>query len=318
MSRNHSVTKLIALLCALVAGTAEAVQRAHVASYGLDSNTSFSCSVANPCRFFQAATTVVDPNGEVVVLDSAGYGAVILTQSISLVAPSGVYAGISVFPGATGITIATAGIKVVLRGLTINSQGGSAGVMMTAGDSLSIENSVISNFSNGNGILVDTPAKVSVIDTVLRNNISGILLQGGAVADISRASIHAAAGGSGIQIYGVTPGTVTTAVISDSTISFNVPLSSGSIGIHAYSTVSNANVRVAVIRSAVADGSHGIVSQAGPSGFTLLAVSKSMATGNAFGFFQSGASAFFETLGNNTVQQNTNNSSGTITAVTPL
>ena len=86
------------LLSVLVGGRADAVQRAHVATYGLNSNTSFNCSVANPCRFFQAATSVVDPNGEVVVLDSGGYGAVTLTQSISLIAPPGVYAGISVLP----------------------------------------------------------------------------------------------------------------------------------------------------------------------------------------------------------------------------
>ena len=100
MFRTYSVALLFALLSALVGGRAEAVQRAHVATYGLDSNTSSGCSVANPCRFFQAATTVVDPNGEVVVLDSGGYGAVVLTKSISLIAPTGVYAGISAFPGA--------------------------------------------------------------------------------------------------------------------------------------------------------------------------------------------------------------------------
>ena len=93
----------IAVATTFISLQAQAVHRTHVATYGLDSNTSFGCSVANPCRFFQAATAVVDPNGEVVVLDSGGYGAVALTKSISLIAPTGVYAGISVFPGSAGV-----------------------------------------------------------------------------------------------------------------------------------------------------------------------------------------------------------------------
>ena len=83
MFRTRFAVTLVVLGSTLFTGHAAAVQRAHVATYGLDSNTSFSCDAAHPCRFFQAATTVVDPNGEVVVLDSGGYGAVTITKSLS-------------------------------------------------------------------------------------------------------------------------------------------------------------------------------------------------------------------------------------------
>jgi hypothetical protein len=45
---------------------------------------------------------------------------------VTITAPPGVYAGISVFPATNGVDIATAGISVALVGLTINGQGGFA------------------------------------------------------------------------------------------------------------------------------------------------------------------------------------------------
>ena len=57
-----------------------------------------------------------------------------VSQAVSIVAPSGVYAGISVFTGA-GVTVSGApGDKITLRGLTINALGGTSGVSFTSGD----------------------------------------------------------------------------------------------------------------------------------------------------------------------------------------
>lgn len=295
------VVSSFALLCALVAGQAEAVQRAYVASYGLDTNTSFGCDVARPCRFFQAATTVVDPNGEVVVLDSGGYGAVTLTQSIALIAPNGVYAGISVFLGATfaGVTIATPGINVVLRGLTINNQGGVSGVYMTAGASLSVENCVIANFSNGYGITVYGAAKVSVVDTLLRNNSGGIFLSDGPVANISGTTVLGS-DGFGIYVVGRAINSTTTAAISDTTVSGNYT------GIRAESQNTNANVHVSVSRSSVTNGAWGIVVERGEvTGAAVLTLRKSIVTGNNFGLSVASAiGGVLESSGNNTVRQN--------------
>lgn len=309
MSRTHVATLVTALLFLFAGSPVEAVQRAHVSASGLDSNTSFNCDVVNPCRFFQAAMTVVDANGEVVVLDSAGYGAVSITKSISLVAPTGVYAGISVFPGATGVTIGTAGVNVVLRGLTINGQGGNTGISITAGASLSIENCAIANFaSNGAyGIYVDSAAKVSVIDTVLRNNSTSIWLQGGTTANISRVTILGSA--TGIFATGYTAA-MTIAAISDAFIS-----GSSNAGIVATTGGAGASFRVSVTRSTVSNGQYGILSS-GPAG-SVLTVSESMVTKNSYGLYREGAETF-ESLGNNAVRQNAFNTVGTITVVPNL
>src|SRR4029434_2747198 len=101
-------------------------QRAFVASSGVDNP---SCSISAPCRGFTAAIGATSPNGEKLMLASAGYGTVAIGKSISIIAPPGVYAGVSVFSGTDGVTVnAGPTDKVVLRGLTVNGQGGAFGI----------------------------------------------------------------------------------------------------------------------------------------------------------------------------------------------
>jgi hypothetical protein len=56
---------------------------------------------------------VTDNNGEIIVLDSAGYGEVTITKSISIIASVSVYASISASSGGNGVRTNTAGISVV-------------------------------------------------------------------------------------------------------------------------------------------------------------------------------------------------------------
>ena len=78
-----------------------------------------------PCRDFATALAATNPNGEIIVLDSGGYGAVTIGQSVSIIAPPGVYAGISVFGGGDGVTIAAGPAdKVTFRGLDDQRAGG--------------------------------------------------------------------------------------------------------------------------------------------------------------------------------------------------
>ena len=85
----------------LTGGSALALpsQRTFVASYGSDLNP--NCNLALPCRSFNAAIAQTNPGGEVVILDTAGYGPMVITKSIKIIGPSGVYGGISVQGGAS-------------------------------------------------------------------------------------------------------------------------------------------------------------------------------------------------------------------------
>ena len=81
------------------------------------------------------------------MLDAAGYGFVSINKPVTIIAPPGVYAGISVTSG-HGIDVNPGAGRVVLRGLTLTGLGGDFGINMMSGDALYIENCVIGGFSN--------------------------------------------------------------------------------------------------------------------------------------------------------------------------
>lgn len=327
MFRNCIIAFLLATVSTLATTQARAVQRTHVsAAIGVDTNTATGCTPIAPCRTFQAAMTATDSNGEVVVLDSGGYGAVTVTQSVALIAPKGVYAGISVFEGFNGVTIATPGINVVLRGVSINGQGGDHGVFMIAGNKLTVENCVISNLGQ-TGIFVRDSAVVRVLDTIIRDNgRNGVELQDVERGTITRATIS---GNSsvGIAINGERTGGLTTADVADSTLSGN------SEGVRANS-ISGAVVKVSVRDSrAVRNSQHGlvaldanltasnnIISNNGGNGIvsfralTKVWASGNTVSGNDFGF-ASFSGSVFQSAGDNAVRNNRNDFSSGIETV---
>ena len=156
MHRQQSMLPTAAAVLAVTfafspTANAALAQRTFVASYGSPANTAFNCSIAKPCRQFSEAIGVTSPGGEVIVLDSAGYGSVTVTKSVSIISSPGVYAGISAFSGNNGVTVNAPGAAVVLRGLSINGQGGSVGIALQAAARLRVENCVISKMAS-NGI----------------------------------------------------------------------------------------------------------------------------------------------------------------------
>jgi len=135
----------IAFLCAFQAAPAQAQSRVFVAAQGSDAN---ACTFALPCRSFQHAHDVVAANGEIDVLDPAGYGALIINKAISIQGHG--FAGIAATGGATAITInAGANDKVSLRGLLIDGVGtGLNGITFNTGGSLDIQECLVRNFTN--------------------------------------------------------------------------------------------------------------------------------------------------------------------------
>jgi hypothetical protein len=111
---------------------------------------------------------VTNANGELIVLDSAGYGPVTITQSVSIIAPPGVYAGISVF-SSDGITVNGSGIKVVLRGLSISGLGGDYGINIIAAAEVHVENCIVSHM-NLDGLYMHSGAALLVRDSLFRDN----------------------------------------------------------------------------------------------------------------------------------------------------
>jgi len=172
-----AVASILALMCNVA--QAATAQRTFVASIGNDAN---ACSLAAPCRSFGVAITHTSAGGEVIVLDSAGYGPVAINKSVSIIAPDGVYAGISVSSG-NGVNVDAPGGIVRLRGLSMNGLSSSGiGIKDVAAAELDVERCLIAGFSalNGSGIVVRTsvdPAQLRVAYSTLSDNWFGVSIE---------------------------------------------------------------------------------------------------------------------------------------------
>jgi hypothetical protein len=226
-----------------LAGHASAtLQRTFVASTGVDTN---ACSITAPCRGFTAAIAKTTAGGEVIALDSAGYGPVTIAKSISLIAPTGVYAGITVFSG-DGITVNGPGITVVLRGLSINGQGGGYGIVLEQAAHLRIENCVISNMATGGLLHLANGADLTMLDTIVRDNaLTGILVS----ADTSVVLDHVRSERNAID--GFTMASTSTGI--QATITASTFASNGRHGVFVLTNMPSADTFVLIDRSVLAD-----------------------------------------------------------------
>jgi Right handed beta helix region len=165
------------VLCAflfLLPSTARAqVPQTFVSANGKDTN---ECnSPDKPCRSISAAITKVQGGGEVVVISSGSYQPFAVNKAVTVVAPAGVHAGITVSSGDGAAINTPPSDDVVLRGLTFNGMGGLTGIHYFAGGGLHVENCVINGFSSG--IFFGSGGRLYVKDTVTKNNAgSGIYI----------------------------------------------------------------------------------------------------------------------------------------------
>jgi hypothetical protein len=150
-------------------------QRTFVAAAGNDLNP---CSRVLPCRSFTAAILQTIAGGEVIVLDSAGYGPVAITGPIKIIAAPGIYAGISVSSGA-GITV-SAGTRdvILLQGLAINNVGGgTSGITVAGALRVAVDRCAIYGFdSTGVGLRLSGQSDIEVTDTIFLSDATGVEL----------------------------------------------------------------------------------------------------------------------------------------------
>jgi hypothetical protein len=281
----------------LISATALAQNnRSAVSINGSDANT---CTPASPCRSFSYAITQTSNAGEIIALDSGGYGGLTITKAITIAAAPGVYAGVTVTSGDAILINAGSGDKVIIRGLTMNGMGtASSAVAATLGAmEVYVENCIIDGFANY-GII--TFLSLRVQDTVIRNCGTGIWVDnaGGPVkAIIDHTQVKEIAGGGAFY-----PGTGilcyrnAVVLVRNSIVAFagNALLGSG-------------GGQLNVENCLVANNTFGIKSQ--ETG-TLVRVSNTMTTVNAVGWSNSMQSGF-ESYGNNRTRGNTVDIGGT-------
>ena len=151
-SPRHLLVVLLFLLAvsALPSSLRAQASKIFVASIGNDANDG---SRGSPKRNFQAAHDAVAVNGQIVVLDTAGYGALNISKSLAITVPPGVNGFVTVSNPFTGIAInCTSTDTVSLRGLIVEgggSVGGGTGVFIQDCGRVDIEDCVIRNFDSG-------------------------------------------------------------------------------------------------------------------------------------------------------------------------
>src|SRR3954465_1560536 len=173
--RPLTLFAVVTLALSAAAAIHAAPTKIFVASYGNDAN---SGTPASPKRGFQAAHDSVAADGQIVVLDTAGYGALNIPKSVAVTRPPGVNGFVTAPSGGSGITInAGATDKVALRGLIIEGPGsgggGFVGINGSSFGTLSVESCTVRNFGDGLFINPNNRASVSVRDTVVRNTVVG-------------------------------------------------------------------------------------------------------------------------------------------------
>jgi hypothetical protein len=175
----------------------QAAPRTFVASTGSDSNTATNCPLTAPCQSFAAAYSVTNAHGEIIALDTAGYGPVNITHAVSII---GIQRAFIKVPSSTyGITINAGSSDIVLLdNIEVNGVGGTstAGISVGSGH-LILKNSVITGLTAGVTI-VNT--KADIINTYILANTYGIYTSGTGT-DFSSGSPSAGFGPTQARLY---------------------------------------------------------------------------------------------------------------------
>jgi predicted outer membrane repeat protein len=262
------------------------------AKVGSDVNT---CGLASACRTFNRALSFLAAGAELIVLDSGGYGPFVVSRAVSVVVPMGVYAGITASSGDAVTVSADVSDLVTLRGLTINSQGGTNGIRFVSGGELDVESCSVIGFSDG--IRAEGPGGLSIRDTQLRNATSEavhLLPPSPAQAALLRCRIEDSGSGLSLSAAG-------SASLVDSVVSGN----SGS-------AISCSAGEISVADCLITGNGTG----AAASGTGTVRISDSCVTDNTTGLAQSGSGTLLS-RGDNTVEGNGANHTGSVSSYPP-
>jgi hypothetical protein len=298
-----------ALACSLFTASAHARARTFVASYG---NDAYPCTFGSPCRNFQQAVNVVDPGGEVTAIDSAGFGPISISKSVTITSPDGVEAGIVPVEGGNAITISAGATDAVeLHGLTVDGSGvGNYGIEFTSGASLTVVNCVVRNLADGLHFVstAATTRTLAVSNSYFNNNSqNGIQIatasSGAISAAIDRTELNGN-GSNGLLVFG-TPGVTgqPTVAVTDSVAATNgCGFCVGSNSAGPTSTLSLTHV--------LSEGNGTGVAAGGVHGFAYLA--QSTLTGNAQSFSASNGGSTVFSYQDNYIAANNGPPSGSL------
>lgn len=273
--------------------------RTWVSGVGDDANP---CSRTAPCKTFAGAISKTAVAGEINCLDSAGYGAVTITKSISIIC-NGVIGGI-LSAGTNGVIInALASDKVVLKGLDINGANtGLNGIRVLSAGAVTIEDVTIANTTQWGIQINNTALHTFQITRVTTTNstLGGVQVRpanAGAVAVGVVTGLVSYKNGRGIEIDG-NGGSTSSTLISHSVFNSN------SIGIN---LITGGTALTAMVSDSVVQNSSTGISAAAN---TSVKVGRMSITGNSVG-----VSGNVSSFGTNQLRDNS--ADGTLAPLSP-
>jgi hypothetical protein len=309
----------IAPLALAVSPTYGASNRVWVSGHGADAS---GCgSPASPCRSFQyALDNVVADGGEIDVLDPAGYGAISITKSVSIVNDGVGTAGVQAPSAGNGVTVTTAsGATVHLRGLTIEGAGiGANGIVFNGQGALDIVDCVVRHFTAGNadGVFISPngPSVFSISETIVSDNANN-----GVHVSLSRAGSSttigvvtgaqfANNGNVGLFLDGAGSGVNGSLTVS----AVGTVASNNGTGFEAFAG-GTATATLALRNDTATNNTNdGIFTGRASSGTTTVRVAHSVITNNAIGLDVGAGVTVFSYVDNN-IDGNATNVSGSLT-----
>jgi len=299
---------VLAIVLTLLAATAALAQNRVFVSAAHGDDTA-DCSVTTPCRSFAHAMAVVTTAGEILALDSGGYGPVSITRPVSIVAPPGVEASITQTGAglnAININVTNAFTTVMLRGLSLFGLGqGDGGINITNAFALYVDSCTITGFTQfGIYMNVSSGSTISMTNsTVIQNANIGILLTGfagnSAKFDIDHCHIE------NNVFYNLALQTGSRGTIRDSRVS------GGQKGIDLTVAVGTAVVQIE--NCTVTRNATGISAATSSGGTATARVSNCLIANNALGVNAADAGSSIYTRANNTLIDNTTDGTFTTT-----
>ena len=173
MKKLTTIVRMIVIIGGVftLASLAQAQNRVFVSGLGDDINP---CTRTMPCRNFQRGHDAVATGGEVVALDDAGYGTLIINKAVTING-GGHQAGVTVIAG-DGITVNPAGANDIVNiiGVSVYGAGGTNGFRVFNGR-VNIRNCSSIKFTRG---LYVTTGEVNVDNTEFSHNTTAVRADG--------------------------------------------------------------------------------------------------------------------------------------------
>jgi hypothetical protein len=300
MTRTTFIAAALALAVTLPMAPAQAtgVARTFVSAAGSDSNN--CANVATPCRHLAAAYAATAANGEIYVLDPANYGSLTITGPVSIEGHG--WASIAPPSGGNAITVnANPGDAINIIGVVLDGTAlaNTNGIVFNSGASLTVQDSVIRNFS-GDGIhFVPTgSSSISVSRSFVgKNGGYGIVVQPQGSASATAVFNRVETQYNGPTSYGISLDATSTTGTVSGTAADSVSSNNGGGFIANANNPDQANLML--VRSVAANNHTGVEVES----FGIVLMSQTAITNNVFACHGGGT---LESYGDNNINGNQN------------